>query len=98
MRVPHGWLVLWWRQPDAGLMLMAVAETPTQHRSSMAQENNGCATGCFTLLGLVALGFVLAYWQAFLLPPPSGKLSPVLLTTRGLKEMTSAAIQRGCQS
>jgi hypothetical protein len=32
------------------------------------------------------------------LPPPSGKLSPVLLTTRGLKEMTSAALQRGCQS
>ena len=31
-------------------------------------------------------------------PPPSGKLSPVLLTTRGLKEMTSAALQRGCQS
>ena len=33
-----------------------------------------------------------------LLPPPSGKLSPVLLTTRGLKEMTIAALQRGCQS
>ncbi len=32
------------------------------------------------------------------LPPPSGKLSPVLLTTRGLTEMTSAALQRGCQS
>ena len=31
-------------------------------------------------------------------PPPSGKLSPVLLTTRGLKEMTIAALQRGCQS
>ena len=31
-------------------------------------------------------------------PPPSGKLSPVLLTTRGLEEMTSAALQRGCQS
>jgi hypothetical protein len=31
-------------------------------------------------------------------PPPSGKLSPVLLTMRGLKEMTSAALQRGCQS
>ena len=31
-------------------------------------------------------------------PPPSGKLSPVLLTTRGLKEMTSAVLQRGCQS
>jgi hypothetical protein len=67
MRVPHGWQLLWWRQQDAGLMLMTVAETPTQHRSSMAQENNGCATGCGTLLGLVALGFVLAYWQAFLL-------------------------------
>ena len=33
-----------------------------------------------------------------LVPPQSGKLSPVLLTTRGLKEMTSAALQRGCQS
>ena len=32
----------------------------------MAQENNGCATGCGTLLGLMALGFVLAYWQVFL--------------------------------
>jgi hypothetical protein len=33
------------------------------------------------------------------LPPrQSGKLSPVLLTTRGLKEITSAALQRGCQS
>jgi hypothetical protein len=32
------------------------------------------------------------------IPPPSGKLSPVLLTTRGLEEMTSAALQRGCQS
>ena len=26
----------------------------------MAQQNNGCATGCSTLLGLVALDFVLA--------------------------------------
>jgi hypothetical protein len=33
----------------------------------MAQQNNGCATGCGTLLGLVALGFVLTYWQAFLI-------------------------------
>jgi hypothetical protein len=33
-----------------------------------------------------------------LLPPPSGKLSPVLLTTRGLEEMTSASLQRGFQS
>ena len=31
-------------------------------------------------------------------PPPSGKLSPVFLTTRGLAEMTSAALQRGSQS
>ena len=33
----------------------------------MAQQNNGCATGCGTLLGLAALGFVLAYWQVFLI-------------------------------
>ena len=33
----------------------------------MAQQNNGCATGCGTLLGLMALGFVLAYWQVFLI-------------------------------
>ena len=33
----------------------------------MAQQNNGCATGCGTLLALVALGFVLTYWQAFLI-------------------------------
>lgn len=33
----------------------------------MAQQNNGCATGCGALLGLVALSFVLAYWQAFLM-------------------------------
>ena len=32
----------------------------------MAQQNNGCATGCGTLLALAALGFVLAYWQVFL--------------------------------
>lgn len=31
-------------------------------------------------------------------PPPSGKLSPVLLTTRGLQEMSNASLQRGCQS
>jgi hypothetical protein len=31
-------------------------------------------------------------------PPPSGKLSPVLLTTRGLKERSNASLQRGCQS
>jgi restriction endonuclease S subunit len=36
--------------------------------------------------------------RSALIPPPSGKLSPVLLTTRGLEEMTSAALQRGCQS
>jgi hypothetical protein len=30
-------------------------------------------------------------------PPPSGKLSPVLLTMRGLVEMTSASLQRGFQ-
>ena len=39
----------------------------------------------------------MSYWE-IKEPPPSGKLSPVLLTTRGLKEMTSAALQRGCQS
>jgi len=33
----------------------------------MAQQNNGCATGCGTLLALVALGFVLTYWQVFLI-------------------------------
>ena len=33
----------------------------------MAQQNNGCANGCGTLLGLLALGFVLAYWQVFLI-------------------------------
>jgi hypothetical protein len=33
----------------------------------MAQQNNGCATGWGTLLGLLALGFVLAYWQVFLI-------------------------------
>ena len=48
-------------------MLWAVAETPTQRCLSMAQQNNGCATGCGTLLGLAALGFVLAYWQVFLI-------------------------------
>ena len=48
-------------------MLWAVAETPTQRCLSMAQQNNGCATGCGTLLGLMALGFVLAHWQAFLM-------------------------------
>jgi len=31
------------------------------------------------------------------MPPPSGKLSPVLLTTRGLKEKTSASLQRSFQ-
>lgn len=30
----------------------------------MAQQNTGC--GCGTLIALVALGFVLAYWQVFL--------------------------------
>lgn len=30
----------------------------------MAQQNTGC--GCGTLIALLALGFVLAYWQAFL--------------------------------
>ena len=42
-------------------MLWAVAGTPTQRCLSMAQQNNGCATGCGTLLGLVALGFVLIF-------------------------------------
>ena len=41
---------------------------------------------------------LLRFVDCNLQPPPSGKLSPVLLTTRGLEEMTSAALQRGCQS
>ncbi|MCP9777926.1 MULTISPECIES: hypothetical protein [unclassified Cyanobium] len=32
----------------------------------MAQQNIGCATGCGTLLVLMALGVVLAYWPVFL--------------------------------
>jgi hypothetical protein len=32
-----------------------------------AQQNNGCGTGCLGLLALVALGFVLAFWQIFLI-------------------------------
>ena len=47
-------------------MLWAVAETPTQRSLSMGQQNNGCATGCGTLLVLMALGVVLAYWSVFL--------------------------------
>jgi uncharacterized membrane protein YccC len=33
----------------------------------MAQQNNGCGTGCGSLLALLALGFVLAYWHIFLI-------------------------------
>ena len=47
--------------------MWVVAETPTQRCLSMAQQNNGYATGCGTLLALVALGLVLAYWQVFVI-------------------------------
>jgi hypothetical protein len=33
----------------------------------MAQQNNGCGTGCGGLLALLALGFVLAYWHLVLI-------------------------------
>ena len=47
-------------------MLKALTATPGQRCASMAQQNNGSAAGCGTLLALLALGFVLAYWQFFL--------------------------------
>jgi mannose/fructose/N-acetylgalactosamine-specific phosphotransferase system component IIC len=33
----------------------------------MAQQNTGCGTGCGSLLAMLALGFVLAYWHIFLI-------------------------------
>jgi hypothetical protein len=36
-------------------------------QAAMAQQNNGCGTGCGGLLALLALGFVLAYWHIFLI-------------------------------
>jgi len=50
----------------------------------------------FHQLLLEGIGFVTQ--ERYHSPPPSGMLSPLLLTTRGLEEMTSAALQRGCQS
>jgi len=88
-----------YKSPSAGVAERAVARrelTRIKNSSSPRQIRTIAAEG----LSLVAKfeGTQLKAYRDPMGPPPSGKLSPVLLTMRGLKEMTSAALQRGCQS
>jgi hypothetical protein len=64
MRGLHCLQIIQWQKGGGRSMLVVPAVQPAPFSASMAQQNTGC--GCGTLIGLAAVGFVLAYWQAFL--------------------------------
>ncbi len=66
MRLLHGSELFRRRRQSASLKLTVLTLRSAHQSPSMAQQNNGCATGCGTLLALMALGVVLAYWPVFL--------------------------------